>query len=171
MNQANWKVTTDNNKYRITGGPGNYHITDKPKNVTMDLTTPTNLTSDEIESLLAGTALAGIGDAIVEVEERYGINALFTISLAMLESGHGESYLARNRNNLFGICAYDSNVDAASSFASKSDCVRYWGKLIHDEYFAYGRTNLESINAIYASSGSWAYKVRNLMSKNATLVQ
>ena len=171
MNQANWKVTTDNNKYRITGGPGNYHITDKPKNVTMDLTTPTNLTSDEIESLLAGTALAGIGDAVVEVEERYGINALFTISLAMLESGHGESYLARNRNNLFGICAYDSNVDAASSFATKSDCVRYWGKLIHDEYFAYGRTTLESINAIYASSGSWAYKVGNLMSRNASMIQ
>jgi beta-N-acetylglucosaminidase len=170
-NKSNWKVVTDNNIYRITGTNGNYKVTDKVKNVTMDLQTPTNLTASEIALMTAGSELEGIEDAVVEIEERYGINALFTVSLAMLESGHGTSWLARNRNNLFGICAYDSDVNAASSFATKSDCVRYWGKLIHDEYFAYGRTTLESINAIYASSGSWAYKVGNLMSRNASMVQ
>jgi beta-N-acetylglucosaminidase len=170
-NKSNWNVTTDNNTYRITGTYGNFNITDKVKNVTLNLTAPTNLTANEIAALTAGSELEGIEDAVIEIEEKYGINALFTVSVAMLESGHGKSWLARNRNNLFGICAYDSDVNAASSFSSKSDCVRYWGKLIHDEYFAYGRTNLDSINAIYASSTSWAYKVGNLMSRNASIVQ
>jgi beta-N-acetylglucosaminidase len=170
IDEANWRIQSSSN-YRITGSKGNYHITNKPKNLTLDPTIPTNLTADEIAQILAGSNLAGIEDAVVEVEEKYGVNALFTISLAMLESGHGKSYLARTRNNLFGICAYDGNEGAASSFGSKSECVRYWGKLIHDVYFANGRTSLESINAIYASNPEWASHVRSIMSRNAAIVQ
>ena len=170
-NQSNWEIISNNNKYHIAGSYGNYTVTDKIKNITLDLQTPTNLTADEIVTLTQGTGLEGIEDAVVEIEERYGINALFTVALAMLESGHGESWLAVNRNNLFGICAYDTDTDAATSFSSKSECVRYWGKLIHDEYFAHGRTTLESINAIYASSPVWADHVMRQMIYNSNQVQ
>lgn len=149
--------------FRIINTGNDVTITDKVKNINFDLTSKTNLTAAEISTITKGTGLEGIENAVIDIEETYGINALFTISLAINESGWGESYLARTRNNLFGICAFDNDLDAASHFASKDECVRYWGKLISEEYFANGRYDLESINAIYASSPTWAYTVRNIM--------
>jgi beta-N-acetylglucosaminidase len=164
-NSIDYRIVTNTTLRRV----GNI-VTDKVRNVQLNLTERTNLTAYELKSITAGTNLEGIEDAVVEIEETYGVNALFTLSVAALESGWGNSYLARNRNNLFGICAYDNNVDAASSFASKSECVRYWGKLIANEYFAHGRTTAYSINAIYASNQSWADEVLDGMRRMANKI-
>ena len=162
-----WYVDTNSIEYKIVSNTtlrrvGNT-ITDKMRNVQLNLTEKTNLTADELKSVTAGTGLEGIEDAVVEIEEMYGVNALFTLALAAHESSWGTSYLARDRNNLFGICAFDSNVGAASDFSTKSECVHYWGRLIRNEYFAHGRTTLYSINAIYASDPTWASQVYKTM--------
>lgn len=162
-------LTKEGKTFRVTSG-NTRQVTNKTRNVTLDLQTPTNLTAAEIRPLIADSELEGIEDAVVEIEELYGINALFTISLAQIESGHGSSYLARTRNNLFGIAAYDGNEDAASSYSTKSDCVRQWGKLIKEWYFDEGRTTPYSIGEKYASNPNWgsdvesnmAYLARNL---------
>ena len=150
--------------FRVATGTDYRQVTDKTKNITLDLQTPTNLTAEELRPLVAGTSLEGIENAVVEVEEVYGINALFTIALAQIESGHGESYLARSRNNLFGIAAYDGNEGAASYFSSKSECVRQWGELIKKAYFDCGRTNPYSIGSKYASNPNWGSDVESQMS-------
>ena len=157
--------------FRVISNGNKTTITDKIRNLTLDLNQKSNLTTHEIGEITKGTNLEGIESAVVEIEEKYNINALFTLALAAHESGYGSSYLARNRNNIFGICAYDSNVDAASGFASKSDCVRYWGKLINESYFRKGRTTLESINSIYASDTTWASQVRDVMSSMMQKIQ
>lgn len=46
-----------------------------------------------------------IKDAAIEVQSQYNIFASISISQAILESGWGESNLAKNHNNLFGIKA------------------------------------------------------------------
>ena len=146
--------TLDNNKLVLVA---------RRANISTDIDKPSHLSVTELKFITEGTGLEGIEEAVKEVEDTYGINSLFTLSVAAHESGWGESNLARTRNNLFGICAYDNNVGAASSFASKSDCVRYWGKLIKTEYFGEGRRTTQSVNSIYASDQSWSSKVDNTM--------
>src|SRR5690606_37405900 len=65
--------------------------------------TLSGLSEDQIESLFEDSALAGhdLGEAILHIEETYGINAFFTIAVMKLESGHGKSKLAKTKNNLF----------------------------------------------------------------------
>lgn len=169
-----WYVDSTNVDYkviphknlRMTGET----ITDKVRNVQLNLTERTNLTAEEIKVITLGTGLEGIEDAVVEIEEAYDINAIFTLALAAHESGWGTSYLARDRNNLFGICAYDSNVGAASGYSSKAECVRSWGSIIYNEYFAHGRTTLSSINDIYASDTTWASQVASTMRRIANRI-
>jgi beta-N-acetylglucosaminidase len=137
------------------------------RNVTMNLTSRTFISANEIDALMAGTHLDGIGQAVHETELKYGVNALFILAVAINESGWGSSYLAQSRNNLFGICAYDSNTDAASSFGSKADCIDYFGRLIKNGYFGDERTDLYSINEIYASDTHWSTIVGSTMNQLA----
>ena len=161
-NQADWSTfTTD--KFKIIGDAHNMEVIHGERNFTTNVSARTNFSYDDLIKITHGTGLEGLEHAVIETEEKYGVNALFTLALAAHESGWGSSSLARNRNNLFGICAFDSNVDAASSFGTKSECIDYFGRLISKEYFAHGRTNLWSINEIYASDPSWASQVQTTM--------
>jgi beta-N-acetylglucosaminidase len=163
MLKSNWR-SISGAKLRIVGaGDDRSVIAEGERNLTMQLNARTNVSASDLRKITAGTELEGIEDALVAAENRYGVNSIFILSVAIHESGWGSSYLARSRNNLFGICAFDSNVDAASSFSSKAECVDYFARLMSKEYFPEGRTTLTSINAIYASSGSWASNVYDSM--------
>ena len=165
INECNWNAVTGS-KLRIAGsGDSKIVLAEGERNLTTNLTSRTYVTPEDLRKITAGTELEGCENAIVETEAKYGVNALFILSVAIHESGWGGSYLARTRNNLFGICAYDSDVDAASSFASKADCIDYFGRLIKNEYFSEGRTDVYSINAVYASDGSWGSQVFSTMNK------
>ena len=159
---TNWTVHAKEN-LKIIGIGDETQVIKNEKNFTTDVSSRTNFTYEDLVKVTAGTGLEGIELAAIQAEEKYGVNSLFILSLAAHESGWGTSSLARNRNNLFGICAFDSNTDAASYFSTRSECVDYFGRLISKEYFAHGRTNLWSINEIYASDGSWATKVNDTM--------
>ncbi|MGH8792415.1 MAG: sporangiospore maturation cell wall hydrolase GsmA [Stackebrandtia sp.] len=64
-----------------------------------------------------GTAAAGDRDAFVESsgssaqpsQEQYGVPASVTVAQAILESGWGESELAREANNYFGMKCHDKD--------------------------------------------------------------
>lgn len=128
-----------------------------------DIRNQSYMNRDEIYSLLAGTDLEEITDAVLEIEDEYGINPLYTISISAHESAWGSSYLSQYKNNLFGIGAPVANPGAAYSFASKSDCVRYWGKMIKENYIDKGLTTTEAINTKYAEDQGWSDKVDSMM--------
>lgn len=60
---------------------------------------------------------------LIRAQNLYGVNALMELSFANLESAYGTSWFALNRNNLFGIAAYDSNPNNAYSFSSAKACI------------------------------------------------
>ena len=161
-NSINWAVHAKDN-LKIIGIGDETQVIKNEKNFTTDVSSRTNFTYEDLVKITAGTGLEGIELAAIQAEEKYSVNSLFILSLAAHESGWGTSPLARNRNNLFGICAYDTNTDAASYFSTRSECVDYFGRLISKEYFAKGRKNLWSINEIYASDTTWASKVNDTM--------
>ena len=136
---------------------------EKVTHITDDITQPTGLSAEELDKALAGTGLDGLGHAFQAMEERWGVNALFGIAVAAHESAWGTSYLAKSRNNLFGIAAYDGNEGAAYGFETRNACIDHWGEMIKEVYFDRGYTNIYAVNSIYASDKSWSTKVQATM--------
>ena len=104
----------------------------------------------------------------IKVEEEHDINAVFLASLAIHESGWGNSKIAQDKNNLFGWGAKNSSpYTSAWSFSSKEECVEVVGAKIAQNYLAIGLDTLTEINAKYCPNdqGEWSMKVENIMKK------
>ena len=113
--------------------------------------------------------LFGTGEALVEAEKKYGVNALALAAIIVHESGWGRSSLARKKNNLAGINATDSNpFGNARTFKSKAECIFYLAKMLKQQYLTSGGSfyrgdNLAAVNACYATDPAWASKVASIM--------
>lgn len=142
---------------------------------TFDVTAPSLVTAYEIDAILADTELAGLGRAFLEAEAASKVNAMFLLALAIHESDWGTSALAREKNNLFGFGAYDSNpYYGAMVFASKEDCVKYVAQFLRDHYIEgdyYRGTTIQSINQLYASDLAWGEKIFATMVRLDTKIQ
>jgi hypothetical protein len=125
------------------------------------------LSEDHISKIFKGTALAGNGleKAVLEIEDKYGINAYFTIAVMKLESGNGKSKLAKSKNNLFGLNAVSGDEGRrASSFKTKGDSVRKFGQLIAKNYVGKGYTTIDKVAMKYCPANSrWPGLVKSIM--------
>lgn len=119
----------------------------------------TNYGASTFERVLAGTNLEGLGECLVKLEQEYGVNGMFCLGVARAESGMGSSYIAKNKNNLFGIMG----SSGARSYSSKEECIMAFGRLMTSSTY-YGKT-IEQIAPIYCNY-SWASFVRNCMDVN-----
>lgn len=131
-----------------------------------DLRQASGVTAEEIESLVAGTGLTGLGPAFVAAEQTYGINALALLSVAILESGWGRSWQAKERHNLFGI-----NHPRLRSFPSKTASIMYTGNLLRTAYFARGRTSPREVGRVYAADPHWSTKMARIWAQMEAKVQ
>jgi beta-N-acetylglucosaminidase len=117
--------------------------------------------------------IKNLGADLKAAEAKHKINALLILSMAMHESDMGMSRYAQDRNNLFGIKAYDSNEDAAEVFTSPLACIdalatRYLNKNYINpvgSYFNGGVTGNKAIgfNMKYASDPYWGQKISGHM--------
>lgn len=138
----------------------------KPGKPTSKVKSVSGLTKAHIEQIFEGTELAddGLEEAVLEIEEEYGINAYFTIAVMKLESGNGKSSLARNKNNLFGLNATGGSNNKAFSFKTKGDSVRKFGQLLDDYYVDKGYTTIEKVAQKYCPANpKWASLVSGIM--------
>lgn len=136
------------------------------------LTTKSNLTVEEIEKLLEGTDMHGVGiaEAILDVEDIHDINALVTLAIARLESGNGSSKIAREKNNLFGLNAIDGDAfKNAFSYDEPADSVYAFGEILKSKYIDKGYDTLAKINKKYSTSSEWQTKVSNIIKKDFKL--
>jgi hypothetical protein len=138
----------------------------KPSKPTSKVNSASGLTKAHIEQIFEGTELAddGLEEAVLEIEEEYGINAYFTIAVMKLESGNGKSSLARDKNNLFGLNATGGGNQKAFSFKTKGDSVRKFGQLLDDYYVGKGYTTIEKVAQKYCPANpKWASLVSGIM--------
>ena len=108
-------------------------------------------------SALSGTGLDGLAPAIVAAGRATGTDPYLLAGIIAHESGWGSSTLARDKNNLAGLGAYDDCPGKAIRFDSREDCVFYLARLIADG------GSLEEIGTWYASDPTWAEKVAGCM--------
>jgi len=122
---------------------------------TMPLDMPSGYSAARFERVFAGTGLAGLGQAFYGAEKDNGINALVLAAICAHESGWGTSRLAREKNNLAGLGAYDCSPGKAMCFDSREECVFYLARLLRDK----PGDSLAEIGIWYASDPYWAAKV------------
>lgn len=124
--------------------------------------------SGEWHTADSGTSrLYGSGTFFYYAQEKYGVNALLSLSLSRNETGNGRSYLAVVKNNGFGLDAVDSNpINGAKSYGSfPSSIMGYASKWItygyahprDSRYFGpqFGNKWI-GMNVQYASDAYWS---------------
>ena len=114
------------------------------------------------------------------VEQQYGINGIFVAAVGIHESAWGTSNISKNKKNLFGYGAYDSDPSGSSyTFQSYSEgidlvsrvLVKYYlnpkGTPIYGGETAIGTyfegATLTAVNKRYASDKNWANAVYKWM--------
>ena len=133
--------------------------------ITMPLDMPSGFTAERLERAFAGTALAGIGEALVQAERGTGTNALILAGIIIHESGWGTSRLAREKCNMAGLGAYDgSEYSSGITFDSRAGSIMFLARLLATHYAPGGKHfggshDLAGIGARYATDPAWAQKV------------
>lgn len=114
------------------------------------------------------------------IEDEYNINGMFVAAIGIHESAWGTSRLAKNKYNLFGYGAYDSNpYNGAYTFSSYSESidliarvlVKYYinpaGTKIYDGQTASGKyyngNTISGVNKKYATDTNWGNAVYKYM--------
>lgn len=76
------------------------------------------ITTEQLDNLLQtyplipeGSLLKrdGVAEAFIDIQDEYGVSALGLLAIACLESAYGTSHIAREKQNLFGWGAVDTN--------------------------------------------------------------
>lgn len=116
----------------------------------------------------SNSILRNKGQALIDVQNKYGVNAMMVLGVAMNESARGTSQIAISKNNIFGLNAVDSDTGNANSFVSVESCIkdfaknwmsigymnpvdwRYNGSALGNKFFG--------INVKYASDPFWGEK-------------
>lgn len=133
-----------------------------------DLRKKSNLSAEQIDFLIEGTGLAGLGHAYVEAEQMYGVNALALLGISAIESGWGTSRLAKERNNLFGFQAYDHDINKARYFETKEEGILHVARHLSEKYLSpdgayFNGYTLDDVNVRYASDKKWSVKIASAM--------
>jgi len=141
----------------------------------MDLTQPSGLTLSDYKTILGyntsdkNSIFADNYEAFYNAEQTYGVNGIFIAAVGIHESAWGTSYLAKEKNNLFGYRAYDRDpINSAQDFESYVDAINVVAEALSKNYLTptgsfYNGTTIESVNQKYASDKAWHEKVYSYM--------
>ena len=140
-----------------------------------DLTEATNYSAEDLDKVFSllnidNSLLENKGATFKEAEEHYHINALYLLAHSALESDWGRSNIAKDKNNFFGITAYDTTPYlSAKTFDDVDKGILGASKWIKENYIDRGRTFLgnkaSGMNVEYASDPYWGEKIASVMMK------
>ena len=140
-----------------------------------DLTEATNYSAEDLDKVFSllninNSLLENKGVTFKEAEEHYHINALYLLAHSALESDWGRSKIAKDKNNFFGITAYDTTPYlSAKTFDDVDKGILGATKWIKENYIDRGRTFLgnkaSGMNVEYASDPYWGEKIASVMMK------
>ena len=143
-----------------------------------NLKSRTNYTAADINRLYSimgasDSKLAGKGATFKAAEQRYGVNALYLVAHSALESAWGRSKIAKDKNNFFGISAYDDspytsatkfdNVDSGILGAARWINSRYLHNSGYPANGAYLGNKAGGMNVNYATAPYWGESIASIM--------
>lgn len=118
-----------------------------------DIREASGVTKQDLHNMLVGTNLVGLEDTFLTIEQELGVNAVFMVSLAGLESNWGRSERALYQNNLTGYEVYNDS-SKGRTFNSQEDCLYVTANLLSSEYLNdngnyYTGYSVDSVNTYY----------------------
>ena len=144
----------------------------------MALNKPSGLTLEQFKKVLSdkkdtNKIFENNAEYFYYIEKQYNINGIFVAAVGIHESAWGTSKIARDKNNLFGYGAYDSNsYNGAYSFSDYSECIDLIARVFVKYYINpkgtsiyggeqavgtyYNGPTLSGINTKYATDKNWA---------------
>lgn len=151
----------------------------------MALNKPSGLTLEQFKKILSDSKdvnkiFENNAEYFYYIEKQYNINGIFVAAVGIHESAWGTSQIARDKNNLFGYGAYDSNpYNGAYSFSNYSESIDLIARVFAKYYINpkgtniyggetavgtyYNGSTLSGINTRYATDKNWANSVYNHM--------
>ena len=150
-------------------------------NFDMELNKPSGLSLEQFKKVLTDSkdknkVMENNAEYFYYIEEQYNINGLFVAAVAIHESGWGTSKISKEKYNLFGYGAYDSNpYNGAYEFSDYSESIDliarvfvkyylnpkgtsiYGGEKASGKY--YNGPTLTGVNTKYATDKNWANAV------------
>ncbi|GHH97453.1 glucosaminidase domain-containing protein [Neobacillus kokaensis] len=150
-------------------------ITTRPY-LDLDLRKPANITAQDIvdyfNRVKPSSPLKEYAQSFINVQNKYGVNALYLVAHAIWETGWGGSNLIKYKNNLYGYGAYDvcpftcgyyfptiENSIEAVAYMVRTNYLTPGGPYYYSEY---GST-LRGMNVRYATDQNWKNGIANLM--------
>ena len=143
----------------------------------LPLRSTTSYSASDLNSTINGkisstSKLKDLGNDFVNNQNTYGVNALLMASIAINESGWGDSSIAKNKNNLFGLNAVDASPSqSANYYSSVSTCIEDFAETYMSKKYlnpngsnyrgAYLGNKASGINVQYASDPYWGEKAAN----------
>lgn len=123
-----------------------------------------NLSREQIYSLLEGSNLQVLSDSYYEMESKHNVNAIFLMALNTEESGHGTSDLALLNNNIGGV---KSASGGWATFSDWNHSLEYIANLIDTMYLSedgayYNGTSIYDVNVRYCEGNQWAYNLNTI---------
>ena len=147
-------------------------------NFNMALNKPSGLSLEQFKKVLTddkdkNKVFENNAEYFYYIEKQYNINGIFVAAIGIHESAWGTSKIARDKNNLFGYGAYDSNpYNGAYSFSSISESVDLMARVLTKYYLNpagteiydgekakatyYNGSTLSGVNTRYATDKNWA---------------
>lgn len=144
----------------------------------MALNKPSGLTLEQFKKILTDSKdinkiFENNAEYFYYIEKQYNINGVFVAAVGIHESAWGTSKIAKEKNNLFGYGAYDSNpYNGAYSFSNYSESIDLIARVFVKYYINpkgtsifegeeavgtyYNGSTLSGINTRYATDKNWA---------------
>jgi hypothetical protein len=126
-----------------------------------DISRVTGLDNIEDYKLLTkDTWWEGYEESLMELEEDYGINALFAMAVSTIESGRGTSVRASSRHNYYGIELSNK------SWADLGDNTLWWGGMLNRDYVGKNLLSVWDIGPVYCPPNrEWETAIVKQMNK------
>ena len=124
----------------------------------LDLRKPSGVTAADLK-LVTSKGLVGLEEAFVNAEEKYGVNCVFLMSIASLESAKGTMMF--RPNNMFGY--------GRTGFSSKAEGINVVASGLSSRYLKPGASlyggspTVKGVNKRYAANPQWYAKVAKYM--------
>ena len=125
----------------------------------LDVSKPSGVTVDDLKKVTT-QGLVGLEKAFWKAEQDYGINCLFVMAIAAIESGNGT--INGVGNNMFGWGG------GYIAFSSKAEGIDVVARGLANNYLKpgsglYSGNTISSVNKRYAASTTWDDKVASKM--------
>jgi len=153
-----------------------------PVELDMELNQPSGLSLADYQEILSNLPqdtnhiFQENAKAFYAAEQKYEINGIFLVAIAIHESGWGKSAISINKHNLFGFGAYDAlpyeSAVTFDSYAEGIDTVAAWlvtnylnpagtvlktGSIASGQY--YNGATVTGVNVRYSTDTAWCTKV------------